>query len=153
MGRVNVGVNASSVTALTSPLPAPAPAQGKGRRRGRASPSTEALQDVNTTSEEVVNALSAAVSLPVEAVVVPAANAAPLQRSLSVAAASEQVVDLAPIQAATDASSLGVLAEAVEEYAAAEALSTLSGKRTKKGGRRTRRIKKANKKVKKSMRK
>ena len=155
VGRVNVGVNASSVTALTSPLPAPAPAQGKGRRRGRASPSTEALQDVNTTSEEVVNALSAAVSLPVEAVVVPAANAAPLQRSLSVAAASEQVVDLAPIQAATDASSLGVLAEAVEEYAAAEALSTLSGKRTKKGGRRTRRkgSKKGNKKVKKSMRK
>ena len=151
VSRVNVGVNASSVGELTSAL-APAPVQApKGRRRGRASASTEALQDVNTTSEEVVGALSAAVSLPVEAVVVPAANASPLQRSLSVAAASEQVVDLAPIQAATDASSLGVLAEAVEEFAAAESLSKL--KRTKRGGRRTRRVKKVNKKGKKSMRK
>jgi len=158
VGRVNVGVNASSVSAISS---AAAPVQApKGRRRGRASASTEALQDVNTTSEEVVDALSSAVSQHVEAVVVPAANAqAPLQRSLSVAAASEEVVDLAPIQAATDASSLGVLAEAVEEYAAAEALTKLSGKKTKRGGRRTRRVKKANKskanksKAKKSMRK
>jgi hypothetical protein len=153
VSRVNVGVNASSVGELTSLAPAPAAQAPKGRRRGRASPSTEALQDVNITSEEVVGALSAAVSLPVEAVVVPTANAPPLQRSLSVAAASEEVVDLAPIQAATDATSLGVLAEAVEEYAAAESLSKL--KRTKRGGRRTRRkgSKKGNKKVKKSTRK
>jgi hypothetical protein len=95
----------------------------------------------------------------VEAVVVPpanpanAANVAPLQRSLSVPAASEGLVDLAPIQAATDATSLGVLAEAVEEFAAAEALSSLSGKRgskaPKRGGRRTKRVK-ANVKSKKS---
>jgi hypothetical protein len=147
VGRVNVGVNASSVGELTS-APAPAPAQApKGRRRGRASASTDALEEVNTSSEEVVGALSAAVALPVEAVVVPAANAqAPLQRSLSVPAASEGLVDLAPIQAATDATSLGVLAEAVEEFAAAEALSKLSGrakgsKAPKRGGRRTKRVK------------
>ena len=151
VSRVNVGVNASSVGELSSGL-APAPAQApKGRRRGRASASTEALEEVNTSSEEVVGALSAAVALPVEAVVVPpanaanAANAAPLQRSLSVPAASEGLVDLAPIQAATDATSLGVLAEAVEEFAAAEALSKLSGKRgsqaPKRGGRRTKRVK------------
>jgi len=151
VGRVNVGVNASSVSALTSPAAqqAPSAAQApKGRRRGRASASTEALHQVNTSSEEVVTALSAAVAEPVTAVVVPSTNVgnassgqAQLQRSLSVPAASEQIVDLAPIQASTEAASLTVLAEAVDEYAAAEALVTLSGKRVKRGGRRTKRVK------------